>query len=173
MDPFTQEEFRQVVFFDRSPMVSRVIFIGTPHRGSVIAQRSIGRLGSFLVEQPIDLKLSHRKLICDNPNVFSAEFSNRTPTSIDILEPNSPLLLAVDSLPVDSSVRMHSIIGCGRWMPGSGDSDGVVPVSSARKSGVVSEKLVYDKHTNLPADPVTIGEVISILHEHSIANSAQ
>lgn len=171
MDSFTREQFRQAVFFDRSPMVSRVIFIGTPHRGSVIAQRSIGRLGSFLVEQPIDLKLSHRKLLCDNPNVFSEEFSNRTPTSIDILEPTSPLLLAVNSLPVDSSVRMHSIIGRGRWMPGSGDSDGIVPVSSARKSGVVSEKLVYDKHTDLPADPVTIGEVISILHEHSILNS--
>ncbi len=171
MDSFTREQFRQAVFFERSPMVSRVIFIGTPHRGSVIAQRSIGRLGSFLVEQPTDLKLSHRKLLCDNPGVFSQEFSNRTPTSIDILEPSSPLLLAIDSLPVDPSIRMHSIIGHGRWMPGSGDSDGVVPVSSARKYGVDSERLVHDKHTDLPADPMTIEEVFSILREHWKATS--
>lgn len=171
MDSHTRDQFRQAVFFERSPMVSRVIFIGTPHRGSVIAQRSIGRLGSFLVEQPIDLKLSHRKLLCDNPDVFSREFSNRTPTSIDILEPSSPLLLAIDSLTVDPSVRMHSIIGHGRWMPGSGDSDGVVPVSSARKYGVDSEKLVHDKHTDLPADPMAIEEVISILREHGRATS--
>lgn len=173
MDSHTRDQFRQAVFFERSPWVSRVIFIGTPHRGSVIAQRSIGRLGSFLVEQPIDLKLAHRKLLCDNPGVFSDEFTNRTPTSIDILEPTSPLLLAIDSLPVDPSVRMHSIVGHGRWMPGSGDSDGVVPVSSARKYGVDSERLVRDKHTDLPADPMTIEEVISILREHATVTSVR
>ena len=166
MDDFTREQFTQTMFFERSRMVSRVVFIGTPHRGSVIAQRAVGRLGSMLVDQPIDLELGHRKLLCDNPDVFSREYSNRIPTSIDILEPKSPLLFAVNSLPLDPKIQMHSIIGRGRWMLGSGDSDGVVPVTSARQEGAISEMLVHEKHTDLTKNALVIAELLSILREH-------
>jgi hypothetical protein len=69
-------------------------------------------------------------------------------------------------LPIESQVRTHSIIGSGRWMPGNGDSDGVVPVSSAIQVTADSEKYVSEKHADLTRDPPTIDEVLRILREH-------
>jgi len=63
---------------------------------------------------------------------------------------------------------LHSVIGHGRWMPGNGDSDGVVPVTSARQSNAVSEQWVTEKHTDLPRDPAMIDELLSILQTHFI-----
>jgi hypothetical protein len=44
-------------------------------------------------------------------------------------------------LPVNPNVRLHSVIGHGYPMLSAGDSDGVVPVSSARHPGVQTETL--------------------------------
>ena len=61
---------------------------------------------------------------------------------------------------------MHSIIGRGRWMPGNGDSDGVVPVTSAQLPGTVSEAFVIEKHAKLTDNPTVIEEVLAILRSH-------
>jgi pimeloyl-ACP methyl ester carboxylesterase len=166
IDSRYRNSLHDAAFFEPSPSVSRVVYIGTPHRGSAIAQRAIGRLSSLLIQEPTELQSAHRKLIQDNPDVFSNEFSKRIPTSIDLLEPDSPLLSAIASLPVEPHVHTHTILGRGRWMPGSGDSDGVVPVSSARQLTAESEKHVEEKHSNLTKDPSTIQELLSILHVH-------
>src|SRR5262249_19496829 len=50
----TKELLHAAFFFEPSPHVSRVVFIGTPHRGSVFARRPIGRIGSLLVSPPPD-----------------------------------------------------------------------------------------------------------------------
>ena len=166
IEPAIRTKLKDAFFFEASPMVSRVIFVGTPHRGSALAQRAIGRLGSILIEEPDQQKQAHRKLMSDNPGVFSDEFSNRVPTSVDLLEPNSPLLQAMDRLPLEPNVQLHSIIGHGRWMLGNGDSDGVVPVSSATQSGAISEKRVSGKHADLTSDPEMIEELLRILRMH-------
>jgi len=166
MEPAIRTKLKHAFFFEASPMVSRVIFVGTPHRGSALAQRAIGRLGSILIEEPAEQKNAHRKLLSDNPGVFSNEFSNRVPTSVDLLEPDSPMLQAMDRLPLEPSVKLHSIIGHGRWMLGNGDSDGVVPVSSATQAGSVSEKWVSGKHADLTSDPEMIEELLRILRMH-------
>jgi len=167
-EPQMRERLREAFFFEASPIVSRVVFVGTPHRGSVLAQRAIGRLGSLLIEEPPELKKAHRKLLEDNPGVFSNEFSNRVPTSVDLLAPDSRLLKAIDQLPLDPSVKVHSIVGQGRWMLGSGDSDGVVPVSSAKQANALSEKMVMAKHSDLNRNPDMIEELLRILREHLI-----
>lgn len=166
MEPAIRTKLKHAFFFEASPMVSRVIFVGTPHRGSALAQRAIGRLGSILIEEPAEQKKAHRKLLSDNPGVFSNEFSNRVPTSVDLLEPDSPMLQAMDRLPLEPSVKLHSIIGHGRWMLGNGDSDGVVPVSSATQAAVTSEKRVPGKHADLTSDPEMIQELLRILRMH-------
>lgn len=166
IEPSVRGKLKDAFFFEATPMVSRVIFVGTPHRGSALAQRAIGRLGSLLIQEPPEQKEAHRRLILDNPAVFSDEFSDRVPTSVDLLEPKSPLLQAMDQLPLEPGVKFHSIIGHGRWMLGNGDSDGVVPVTSAIQGGAVSEKRVSGKHADLTSDPETIEELLRILQVH-------
>jgi len=166
-----RQRLSESFFFEPSPAVSRVVYIGTPHRGSAFAQRLVGRVGSLLVKEPSELTEAHRQLIDNNPDVFTSEFSRRIPTSIDLLEPNSQLLFALRTLPKDCRVQYHSIIGDSCWTPSSGDTDGVVPVSSAQLSGATSEKLVDEKHSKLPQHPEVIAELLAILQQHLQADA--
>lgn len=153
-------------FFDPSPAVGRVIFMGTPHRGSPWAKRPIGRLGAKLVKEPVSMDSMHRRLISDNPGVFSREFTRRIPTSIDLLRADSPLLLSIDRLPFQPQLPLHSIIGEGYCMLGSTDSDGIVPVSSARNTSVVSEKRIHAKHGDVNETREALDELFCILRQH-------
>ncbi|MCY2986016.1 MAG: hypothetical protein NTY15_20495 [Planctomycetota bacterium] len=166
MPPRFRERLAESAFFESTSRVNRVVYIGTPHRGSALANRAVGRIGSLLIEQQEEVKLAHRKLLDANPDTFSYEFTRRIPNSLDLLEPDSPLLCAINGLPITSQVHTHSIIGSGRWMLGNGDSDGVVPVSSAIQVTADSEKYVSEKHVDLTRDPSTIDEVLRILREH-------
>ncbi len=48
-------------------------------------------------------------------------------------------------------------------MLGNGDSDGVVPVSSAHIDGAASETFVQARHSKIPQDPAAIEELCRIL----------
>jgi len=172
IDAVGRQNLTDALFFEPSPSVSRVVFIGTPHRGSAVAQLAIGRIGSLLVREPPELQERHRRVLAENPGVFSPELARRYPTSVDLLNPSSNLLLTISCLPIAPHVRYHSIIGKGCWMIGNGDSDGVVPVDSARLSGATTETLVTDRHTELPQDPVVIDELFRILREHASEKAA-
>ena len=99
------------LFFEPQPAIKRVIFIATPHRGAGSAQRLVGRITSSLVNEPEARKAEHQCLIENNPGVFSQEVQSRIPTSIDMLEPKSCILQAVERLPISPDVTLHSIIG--------------------------------------------------------------
>ncbi len=153
-------------FFDPNPDIRRVVFIGTPHRGSRWARRPLGRLGSMLVRPGAEQQQLHAQLLQDNPGVFSQEASRRFPTSIDLLEPSSPLLNATLTLPYRPGIILHTIAGDTHTKLRDGPTDGVVPLSSARLRGVTSEKIVAASHTRLNHDSATVAEIIRILHEH-------
>ena len=153
-------------FFEPSPAISRVVYVGTPHRGSSYANRCIGRLGSVLVKEPESRKRAHAKLVRCNPGVFSKEVSGRIPTSIDLLKPNSNLLEAIGQLPTRCGVCMHSIIGNSCWKLLDGKSDGVVPVNSAQEHRAVSERWVKATHGRLTKHPEVIQELLAILQLH-------
>jgi hypothetical protein len=106
-------------------------------------------------------------LVRDNPDDFSDELTRRFPTSIDLLEPSSPLLNAAAKLPYRPGVALHTVVGEGRYTVGSGPSDGVVPVNSARLAGSSSEKFVESSHSSLPRNEQVIVEVLRILAEHA------
>ncbi len=161
-----RQRMAEAFFFEPSPDVSRVVFVGTPHRGSGFANRSIGRIGSLLVEEPENLVQAHTELIRCNPGVFSEEIRRRIPTSIDLLEPQSKLLNAIASLPVRCGVQMHSVIGNRCCTIFNGKSDGVVPVKSARDSRAVSERYIKTIHTRLTKNPETVQELLAILQLH-------
>jgi pimeloyl-ACP methyl ester carboxylesterase len=171
-DSTTRALLNDAFFFAPSPRISRVIYIGTPHLGSGMASRLVGRLGSALVEPAPQAAERHEQVIRDNPGAFSEEFTRRLPTSIDLLEPTSPLLLATSRLPYRPGVQAHSIIGEGSYTVGSGPSDGVVPLCSARLRGVTSEKLVAVRHARQPGNEAVIAEVMRILVHHAQAADA-
>ncbi len=165
--PFVRETIRESFFFEASPDIARVVFIGTPHQGSAFARRSIGRFASVLVKLPEEYRQAYQQLIACNPGVFSPETERRIPTSLDLLEPNSELLQAVSRLNIDPQrVQMHSVIGDGCVTLQLGRSDSIVPVESAREYRAQSEFFVPTTHGRLHKDSGVIQEVQRILREH-------
>ncbi len=162
----TRKALRDAFYFQPVASVSRVVFLGTPHGGSPKATRPVGRLGTKLVDEPSSMNAIREQLLRDNPEAFSEEFARRIPTSIDLLRPESPLLREMNCLSFSDTVRLHSIIGCGYLLLGSGDSDKVVPVSSARISGVESERLIVSKHTKINSNEMALEELYRILETH-------
>ena len=167
----TSEDFRarlaRAFYFSPSTSISKVIYMGTPHRGSPWAQRPIGRLGAILVEASTSFEKEHKNLICHHPGNFSGEFQRRIPTSIDLLRTDSRLLRSIDKLCVANYVQEHSVIGDVRWMVGAGRSDGVVPVSSAFRNGATSELIVRSRHADIPVNKASVEELFRILWQHA------
>ena len=153
-------------FFHPRPFVKRVVFIATPHRGSTLATLGIGRAASLTVRQPPEMKAIHDEVVQANPGALRPDYERSLPTTIDLLEPSSPLLNALRELPVPCWVTTHSIIGNEHQSPVSGPGDCIVPVSSARLPGVVSETLVPATHTKVHHHPIAMNELSRILIQH-------
>ena len=152
---------KKVLFFQASTHVGRVIFIATPHRGSNLALIPIASLPSALIRMPNALirefnsKLKYALKMID-PSMKSI------PTSISGLSPKSPVLKAMDKLPLD--VPYHSIIG-NRGLdtqPLSQSSDGIVPYWSSHLEGAESEVIVPTGHDAFKS-PASVNEVLRIL----------
>lgn len=165
LSPELERKFRSTIFFEPSEQIRRVIFLGTPHRGSRIASSAVGRLASNLVREPAEMVSSFGEFARENTDALVAGKSE-IPTSVDLLRPGNPVLETIFGLPVAPQIKLHSVIGAshgGRF--GKELSDGVVPVSSARHPGVESELLVDAGH-GLHHHEETIHEVIRILKLH-------
>lgn len=165
-DPVRQR-FAEVLFFEPLPQVRRVIFVGTPHRGAALASRVCGRAGSALVHRGHPERSMLRELVLKNPGVFRWSVCWRLPTSVDMLEPDHPLARAVDELPIDNSVMVHTIAGTGHFTAGLETGDGVVPLSSAVHSGAHTEMRIIAKHTEIHRTPAAVTEIRRILSEHA------
>ncbi len=166
-DPATRERLERDFFFDPSPSVSRVVFVGTPHRGANMARRLIGRAVSSLAHPFGSEEPRYLQLMEQNRDVFYEYLWRSPPTSINLLEPDNPLLQAMAQMPFRRGVRLHCIIGTGGTGLLGEPSDGIVPVSSAQLPGVCSELLVPARHTDLHHDAATMAELQRILREHA------
>jgi len=157
---------RTSYFFEPQPFVNRVVCIATPHRGSLIASLGIGRLASLTVKPPPELASIHREVVGMNPGRFRPEFERRTPTTIDLLQPDSPLLEAIRDLRPPCWVSVHSVVGVGHASLTGGRDDCVVAAESAHTEGAISEICVPATHTRVHHHPQTIVEVRRILEQH-------
>src|SRR5262249_10517043 len=96
-----------------------------------------------------------------NPGSHQPEGSpTHLPTSIQGLSPKSPLLRALDQLPI--RVPHHSIIGDRGGGDTPNSSDGVVPYWSSHLASADSEKIVPTGHEPM-TDPRTVEEIRRIL----------
>lgn len=166
-DPDTHNRLARSFYFTPSPDVNRVVYIATPHQGSVYATRCVGKISSSLVKEPPEWTARHAQLTRDNPHAFGREMSRGIPTSVDLLDPESCILQATNRLPYRPGFALHSIIGDDRWTLSEGRTDGVVSVSSARLGGVQSEIFVDASHTGIQLRQETSTEVIRILLAHA------
>jgi hypothetical protein len=146
--------------------VNRIVCVATPHRGSILASLGVGRLASISVRPPPQLAAVHREVIRRNPDGFRPDFERRVPSTVDMLEPDSLSLKALERLKPPCWVTMHSIVGNGHVSLTGGRDDCVVSVASAHTDGAVSEILVPATHTKVHHHPLTVAEIQRILMQH-------
>jgi hypothetical protein len=161
-----RDRLRSLFYFEPLPFVSRVVFAGTPHHGSRLARTSIGRLGSCLVQQPWQNIREHQILVHNNPGVFAPELAREIPSSLDMLDPKSRLLHAIDQLCPSGYVQFHSIIGTGCPSVLEGPADGVVAANSAMHACSSSARFVHTTHGKLHSDARCLSEILCILRRH-------
>jgi pimeloyl-ACP methyl ester carboxylesterase len=160
-----REMLRQVFFFEPTRTVSRVVYIGTPHRGSYYSKSYVGRLGSWLVRMPKMVLEAQQQLLQDNPEAFRDIFKGPFPTSVDLLSTDSQLLKVMYEAEPPPTLKQHTIIGEGVKTKGE-DGDGIVPASSAALPHVASELRITADHEYVHRHPRATLEVKRILHEH-------
>ena len=167
--PELREGLTELLVFEPVPFVSRLVFIATPHRGSPIANGPVGWVVSSLMRRPIEQAERIAEIEALNgPNVLTRELRASPLNAISSLRTDSPILAALDRIPIDPSVPFHSIIPL---KSKKADSDGVVDYISSHLEGAESEKIVAGDHSSQETPEVT-RELRRILLEHLEAGSA-
>ncbi|MFM8264101.1 MAG: esterase/lipase family protein [Pirellula sp.] len=169
-DDKTRAAFAERFYFDPHPMISRAVFIATPHRGSSTAGRALGKFASALVVQS---ETGIEQIIADNPGAIRETLAEGLPTSIDMLDPNQPFLKILNTLDMSESVTKHSIIGVGGPVMGLFESDGLVPLESAKLDGVLTERRIATSHNGILKHPQTALELRRILFDHAELHQSQ
>lgn len=161
--PEILREIDHYAHFDWLPYVRRVVFLATPHRGSDYSRRFVGRVGSGLISEPDKYTELLNQLVKYNEETFPKRFRH-LPTSIETLDPDSPVLGALLKMTRNPEAKFHSIIGSIRAEARSNTTDGIVPYASAHVDWA-KEVVVHSDH-GVQKDPIAIREVRSILVEH-------
>lgn len=151
-------------YFDPSPDVKKVIFIASPHQGSLQSSGIIGRSAALLVEPSAEQATMHEQLLRDNPGTFNPLIERRFPTSIDMLSTRSPLLEAMRQMRLSSCVKLHNIIGVSHPISFDGPSDGIVSVHSASHPACQSVLPVNSPHAQVHRSLKTSAEILRILN---------
>ena len=117
-----------------TPRVGRVIFVATPHRGAPVDRGVVGSVGAWLA-RAVSPSIAARPAGGDADAPCS-------PTSVDQLTWDHPLLRDLERARAAAGVPSHSIIAALREPSAEGATDGLVPVASARLGGARSEVVV-------------------------------
>ena len=159
---------KRALIFDANPRVKRVVFICVPHRGSPLADNSIGAIGLSLIHLPAQVVDNIQSQIGHSLAVIGGKKGFVFPPSVHGLSPKSTLLHALDRRPIQAP--HHTIAGD----RGKGDtpnsSDGVVLYQSSHLNSAQSELIVPGPHGSFDL-PQTVAEIQRILHLHLQATS--
>jgi pimeloyl-ACP methyl ester carboxylesterase len=160
---------RRVYEFDPSPYVARMVFVSTPHRGSFEAAFWYTRWIAKLIALPGEVQGLGSRMF--KPGLeLPPGLGDRIPTSLDNMNPDSPLLKVLAHTPMAAGIPWHSIIPIGDADPDDAAAlaeadDGIVTYASAHMDGAESELLLPGGHS-CQSEPPVIQEVRRILHEH-------
>lgn len=161
-----RNRLRDLFYFKPVPFVRRVVFVGTPHRGTQLASRTVGQWTADRAQLPPRERIEHDRLIKQNPGVFKPEVADRLPNSMDLMDRNSCLLRTIKVLCTGRRVQLHNILAVGRLSPFSGRGDGIVPQKSAQHHSVSTEKQISTSHANLHETDEAVQELACILRRH-------
>ena len=156
--------------FRPNKSVSRVITIGTPHRGSNLASNTARWLAGKVIKLPKMAVSTGARLTRANPGFFRDTRLLTEANAVDSLAPDSPIFPVLLRAKKSPEVRFHNIIGVlddppflsGRKHRG----DGVVEYASAKMDDVQSELIIDANHTHIHMTGKAIFEVRRILLEH-------
>jgi pimeloyl-ACP methyl ester carboxylesterase len=171
IEPDQLKVIQESLIFKASSHVSKVIFIATPHRGADLASNPIGRLGSRLVRLPAKLVAIGPGLVEKTAASNGKKAMARFPNSIDTLRPQARSVVAMNHLPITSSITYYSIIGDRGENNSPNSSDGVVAYRSSHLAGAKSEKIVPYWHSYVHRSPEATAEVERILLSASAIQS--
>jgi len=166
LPPATRDALRRAMFFERSPLVSRVVFMATPHRGSFRMTGFVLGIMRRLVTLPLTLMKDFAQIGALNPELGAQlATGGRMLTALDNMRPGDPFVRSLSASSLAPGVTAHSIVA----VEGVGDfldrNDGLVAYRSAHLDGIASEKIVRSSHS-MQSNPDTILEVRRILREH-------
>jgi len=160
--PEPKKFLEESLVFNRRQDVRRVIFISSPHRGSVMASNWIGKIATKLVKTPIFFATLPIHAIAEASTDPALTQFNRIPNSIDTLSPKSPFVQSIDKFPIAPGIPFHTIQGDRGRGDAPNSSDGVVPYWSSHLAGAQSEIVVPSNHS-AHQNPQAIAEVHRIL----------
>ena len=106
----TRELLQQSLFLEPEPFVGRVIFVATPHRGSYLAEYSLGSFIAGFVRLPFNLLRATGDVLTNNPDAFRFDPQRARVGSIYGMTPGSPLITGLADIPVAPGIPAHSII---------------------------------------------------------------
>ena len=162
----TRDLLRRAMFIEPLPEVARVVFICTPHRGSFVAARDIIRnLVRALIALPTNLAGLDAEIM-RNRDALQSGVPLVIPSAVDNMSPRHHFIRALQTIPVASPVKDHSIIAIETDGPVEQGNDGVVEYSSAHIEPVESELVVRPSSHSTQGNPHTIEEVRRILRLH-------
>ncbi len=165
-EPSEIEATAREVYFHPVPNIKRVIYIGTPHRGTSYACGFLARSGERIITHETPTSAAHRDFLERNSNIFRPRLRDCSANMLDQLEPGQPMLLAMSRARMAPWVTTHSIMGEGGWLGLGGETDGIVNLASARNPTDQSEKIVRGIHTHLHRNPESFKEIFRILKLH-------
>jgi hypothetical protein len=169
-DEEQRQRLEELFFFKANPSISRIITIGTPHRGSKFSNGATRWLGSKLIHLPEKIVDSAQLVYANNQNVFRNAEVLQVSTSIDSLAPGSPVLPVLLQTSHQQGVKLHNILGVIQQESIFGSirihGDGVVEYESGHMDNALSELVVNADHLSVHRHPKSILEVRRILLEH-------
>ena len=146
-DPEDRDMVRRTMFFTPVKEVHRVLFIATPHHGSVVPQVLVQHIGARLVRTPGQIGEAFDRLLARNdPEYFRRRIRRGSPSSIDEIAWSATVLSELQGLRVSPRVVQHSIIAVCGDQPSLNASDGLVPYTHAHIDGAASEVIVPSGH---------------------------
>jgi pimeloyl-ACP methyl ester carboxylesterase len=166
LDDKTQDLMRGSLFFQRDPDVRLVVFIATPHRGSLLADVSLYRAVMRLLVSLPETARHRLQSFLELPATFIQPalrpFHGFGVEGIENLSTKHLFFSALARHPVGAP--FHSIIAVRQPRNFRQGSDDVVPYWSAHLDGSVSETIVPYTHGCLER-PATVQAIMKILKE--------
>jgi pimeloyl-ACP methyl ester carboxylesterase len=171
LSPQSAQLLRRCFDVDPLPMVDRIVFVSTPHRGSFLAASWFARMFAKMIAVPGEIVGVTQQIVGSVPERLPKGLETRVPTSLDNMNPANPSLKFLAQAHIDPRVHVHSIVAIGKAKDPAKADDGVVAYSSAHLEDAESELLVPSGHS-CQSHPRTIIELRRILREHISAFDA-